>query len=282
MTPEEEFAQKRAQAEQLIRQHAPARLQEQLIALLRPAIALTATRTEDAQIAVGASKFGGAPDVPIDFEWPMWNGKPLGFLAQINLEEVAPFDVEGLLPKSGLLSFFYDLKEQPWGRAEERQGWRVFFSETKSLFRNSTKEGLNAASIALSSSFTIPDDFECFPELGLTIDDCIRNNDWTLLDELAKFIPTLTNQMLGHARTVQRHPGTEVESSWLDFQNHGAAVDWEIIKAEADKWILLFQMDSESNVDAMWGDCGTIYFMILPEDLAARNFSNVWFTLQCT
>jgi len=60
MTPPEEFTHKRAQAESLIRQHAPARLQEQLIALLRPAIALTATRTDDAQIEGGASKFGGA------------------------------------------------------------------------------------------------------------------------------------------------------------------------------------------------------------------------------
>jgi len=75
MTPAQSFAQKRAEAETLIRQHAPARLQEQLISLLRPAIALSATRTDDALIPLGASKFGGAPDVPPDFEWPMWNEK---------------------------------------------------------------------------------------------------------------------------------------------------------------------------------------------------------------
>ncbi len=83
MTPTESFARKRAEAETLIRQHAPARLQEPLIALLRPAIALSATRTDDALIPLGASKFGGAPDVPADFEWPMWNEKPLGFLARV-------------------------------------------------------------------------------------------------------------------------------------------------------------------------------------------------------
>ncbi len=120
MTPKEEFTAKRVEAEQLIRQHAPERLQEQLISLLRPAIALSATRTEDAQIPLGASKFGGAPDVPPDFEWPVWNGKPLGFLAQINLEEVEPFDVENQLPKSGLLSFFYDFQEWPFGELKTK------------------------------------------------------------------------------------------------------------------------------------------------------------------
>ena len=64
MTPQEEFAAKRGEAESLIRQHAPERLQEQLIALLRPAIALTATRTDDAQIPIGASKFPARPMFP--------------------------------------------------------------------------------------------------------------------------------------------------------------------------------------------------------------------------
>ncbi len=94
MTPAADFARLREAAIQTIRQHAPQRLQEPLIALLRPALALSATRADDSQIPLGASKFGGAPDVPAGFEWPKWNEKPLGFLAQINLEEVAPFDLE--------------------------------------------------------------------------------------------------------------------------------------------------------------------------------------------
>lgn len=83
MTPAAQFAQKRHEAIALIHAHAPSRLQNPLIALLRPAIALSATRANDAEIPLGASKFGGAPDVPPGFEWPMWNDKPLGFLAQI-------------------------------------------------------------------------------------------------------------------------------------------------------------------------------------------------------
>ena len=281
MTPTQSYAQKRAEAESLIRQHAPARLQEPLIALLRPAIALEATRADDAQIPLGASKFGGAPDVPDGFEWPLWNGEPLGFLAQINLEEVAPFDVEGVLPRSGLLSFFYDVEQRTWGRAEERDGWRVFFFERITLERREVVQAL-AARLSFAATPTTPTDFECFPELGITTDDCIESGDWTQDGDLKKFIPALRHQMLGHSTAVQRNPGAEVEAAWRDFHTPGALYDWSEVETEADKWVLLLQMDSEDKMGTMWGDCGMIYFLMRPEDLAAREWSNVWFSLQCT
>jgi uncharacterized protein YwqG len=88
MTPAAQYAHKREEAIKLIRAHAPERLQGALIGLLRPAIALSATPAEDSEIPIGASKFGGAPDVPADFEWPTWNEKPLGILVQINLKKL--------------------------------------------------------------------------------------------------------------------------------------------------------------------------------------------------
>jgi len=42
--------------------------------------------------------------------------RPLAFLAQINLAEIASTGGTDLaLPESGLLSFFYDAESQPWG-----------------------------------------------------------------------------------------------------------------------------------------------------------------------
>ncbi|BCM94190.1 hypothetical protein IAD21_06093 [Abditibacteriota bacterium] len=281
MTPTEEYTKKRLEAEELIRQYAPARLQEQLIVLLRPAIALTATRADDAQIPIGASKFGGAPDVPEGFEWPMWNHEPLGFLAQISLEEVAPFDVQGTLPHQGLLSFFYDVKKQPSGSSQEKNGWRVFL-HTAEIKRASRSSASPCALLNGELRFTLPTDFECFPELGLTINDCLRTGDWALLGELDKFLVPLSNQILGHPNVVQRNPGVEVEGAWRDFLNEGYSSDWSLLEEAADKWLLLFQMSSEEEVSAMWGDVGTIYFMIRPEDLESHNFENVWLTLQCS
>ena len=66
---------------------------------------------------LGATRFGGQPDVPADFVWPAYGGesydnvvkdRPLTFLAQFNCAELARFDTEHLLPDHGLLSFFYE------------------------------------------------------------------------------------------------------------------------------------------------------------------------------
>ena len=56
----------------------------------------------------------------------------------------------------------------------------------------------------------------------------------------------------------------------------------EIKKASKD-WILLFQMDTVESDDyeLMFGDCGHIYFWIKKEDLANKNFENIWLILQC-
>src|SRR5689334_2555644 len=62
----------------------------------------------------GTSFFGGAPSIAPD-PWPARNGKPLDFIAQLDLQKVhetLPFD---WLPRSGALLFFYDVKNQPWG-----------------------------------------------------------------------------------------------------------------------------------------------------------------------
>src|SRR5690349_9472929 len=77
----------------------------------------------------GESKLGGLPDLPRDFIWPQWNGTPLDFLLQVNLAEAARHDPSSPLPQSGLLSFFYDLKEQPWGfDPKQLGGFRVCYT----------------------------------------------------------------------------------------------------------------------------------------------------------
>lgn len=57
---------------------------------------------------VGNSRYGGLPDLPVDFEWPCDSyGRCFSFEIQINLSEVPPF-VGKWLPESGMLYFFWD------------------------------------------------------------------------------------------------------------------------------------------------------------------------------
>ncbi len=117
----------REQVLDIIEQHAPEKLKPILDAHLKPAIAVLTTDAANSEIAIGASKIGGAPDLPGNFDWPVWNEEPLGFLAQFDLSEVHPFDLQSELPSSGLLSFFYAIKDQPWGFPKDAGAWKVFY-----------------------------------------------------------------------------------------------------------------------------------------------------------
>jgi len=78
-------------------------------------------------VGIGDSKFGGAPDLPKDFEIQSGPAS-IDFLLQIDLAKVSQLDKTESLPKMGLLSFFYDLKEQPWGYDPKcLSGFRVFY-----------------------------------------------------------------------------------------------------------------------------------------------------------
>ena len=75
------------------------------------------TSYADEKLPVGASKLFGAPDIFDGFEWPTIevDGEEydLSFVGQINLAEATKFDKDGILPKNGMLYFFYDLDEMP-------------------------------------------------------------------------------------------------------------------------------------------------------------------------
>lgn len=71
----------------------------------------------------GLSKFGGLPDLAPGTTWPTFHERPLTFVVQIDLADV-PEDVRSSLciPPAGLLSFFFDDAEQPWGYSPAHRG----------------------------------------------------------------------------------------------------------------------------------------------------------------
>lgn len=67
-------------------------------ASLRLSLLMEAQVTAMRAIPVGASHFAGEADLPAGMEWPRYLGRPL---AQLDLEDIAPYDAEHLLPSSG-------------------------------------------------------------------------------------------------------------------------------------------------------------------------------------
>lgn len=82
----------------------------------RERMAKPAVRLQRSQRPV-RSHTGGKPLLPASFEWPRWKGEPLEHLAQIDLSEVhaAVANAPDWLPRTGLLTFFYEPEQSTWG-----------------------------------------------------------------------------------------------------------------------------------------------------------------------
>ncbi len=72
------------------------------------------------------STTGGLPPEGLKFEWPQCDGRSLSLIATFYLDELPT--LHGWLPSDGVLLFFYDLEEQPWGDdSAESDGWKVLW-----------------------------------------------------------------------------------------------------------------------------------------------------------
>jgi uncharacterized protein YwqG len=100
----------------------------EIMGLLRPSIRLDATPVDEA-LPVGCSRLGGTPDLGLGVSWPRWDGRPLAFVAQLNLAEIAEFGGPDYLPAFGTLSFFYDAQQKTWGfDPRDRGSFSVLYS----------------------------------------------------------------------------------------------------------------------------------------------------------
>ena len=53
------------------------------------------------------------------------------------------------------------------------------------------------------------------------------------------------------------------------------------LKEGASDWRLLLQVDSDDDINLMWGDVGMVYFWVREQDASAGDFSRTWIVLQC-
>lgn len=243
------------------------------------------------------SKLGGLPDLPSPDLWPRRGTKVLEFIGQIALDETSGQDVSGLLPKSGLLSFFYDVGQQPWGHStDERTGWRVLYSEasqpTKRVEPPKVKiynaEILPEIKIQFESSLTIPT-FRSIERDPLELTDAQADRYFDMRHEWDQNVAgdTPLHRLLGHPDGVQGCMQRTAQFASRDLQlpegmysyyEHPRAA--ELIPGAHD-WQLLLQIDSDEQLKQMWGDCGRIYFWIHREALRQKDFSKCWLFLQC-
>ena len=279
-------------------------MKEKLELLGKNSIVLKIAKKE--KYKLGATRFGGKPDVPPDFVWPTYEGesydhvvkdRPLTFLAQFNCEELAQFDKEHLLPDHGLLSFFYETDTQCWGYDPNDKGCaRVYWFEDMSALSAADfpadmgedfKFPMVKIKLDAKTSYPSWQDFsEMFPDEK---DDDAFND---ALDELTGEDPENPDdrsQLLGWPDVIQNSMFDECDlvtqgyylgNGWLNIPKE---VRQRAEETARDRWMLLFQLDivELGDFELMFGDCGHIYFYITKEDLAARRFDRIWLILQC-
>lgn len=282
---------------------------KELAALAQPAFRLRPTLGTMDDVPNGGSRFGGVPDVPHSFEWPVNKGHPLTFLAQLDLSQFA----HSPLPSSGWLLFFYDELEFSWGRAEEdRESFRVIYVSNREAplgraVHPTLSEGLapypgRPITFHRTVCLVDRDDYIAGEALEKSFDPETDDQQWgdyydlrqSLLRTAALPAPEAESEpepichlLLGHPQIVQADmretslcyrgggpSGLAVSTgSGTSNQKHGP---------DPADWQLLLQLDSDSdNLGWMWDDMGYLYFWITKDDLERARFDRCWMVLQC-
>ncbi|ARZ66015.1 hypothetical protein SMD11_0349 [Streptomyces albireticuli] len=272
----------------LAREHLPAEMAERWIGLLRPGVGLTAAKGSEAVVG----RLGGAPELPADVRWPTWEGNgPLSFVAAVDCAALPSDALDIPLPTDGTLSFFYFDGQIDDGDAlvlpDDRESWagaRVLYTPagTPTAERTTPPELDPYPVVPLTARVeeTAPDPYHPLIEAAFAHtghrDHPVYGEEF--LDALAEADEGAGHRIGGHADPVQNPVEAEVAHGVL---GSGTAWDDPRLDEEARGWTLLAQFDSDDDADMMWGDCGALYWLIRPEDLAARRFEAAMFTWQC-
>jgi uncharacterized protein YwqG len=272
-----------------------------IAAHLMPAVRLVTWPIADDRLPLGASKFGGRPDLQRGTPWPAWQNRsgstrPLRFFAQVDLAaaaQAAPAPLD--LPVSGLLSFFADFDQEDDSGISglfswEQPGAAVIHSPADVELQRleSPVPTLGSAAFAMVPAWTWPQE----PPSEIELADA----EFDALDELDRAYESHLqgvaghwrldgrHQLAGHARHIQHPVEEEVVQARAGCFDSGDfdRARWEAAKSQVPDWRLILQIDSDDGLDVMWGDVGTLYWAARRDDARADRWDDAAFNFQCS
>lgn len=226
---------------------------------------------------------------------------PLTFITQINLADAwgtGPLDSD--FPKSGIISIFYDILEQPWGfDPNDHVATSILYHEdATNLIRQEVPKELSDIAryepiepplkCKLNACMTpLPIDSAAFNNLELCSQIRDDYSEWWYEDDNSHDVEEgedwECHRLGGWPTPIQGDMQTECALVAAGFYcGDGKAYsspETKKIQSTANEWILLAQIGSDVNM--MWGDSGQLYIWIRKEDLKNRNFSAARTILQC-
>jgi len=255
----------------------------------RPSIRLTPGGT-------GASRLGGSPDLPPRFEWPTWQDRELGFVAQLALDEVAAVHSDLPLPGEGRLLVFWDLDGRPSGlQADHRGSCRVLVLDDVSNLAPDDAHIplLQPMPVELSRELVVPNPWGFAAEvLDLSTEEA---GAWDNLRErlagahgveLEDASPDTfaLHRLLGYQEEIgsEMEFDCELAASGLNADDYDVYFEVRTERTEAARdWRLLLQVSA----DDMLGtpnevEFSRLYVCIRDADLLAGNFDGAWAILR--
>ncbi len=230
-------------------------LHPSIMQMCEPSISITPTLCDDGKFEMGESKFGGFPHLPKSKSWPAYEGVPMGFIGQLNLEDFHETIVAQKLPSHGLLSFFlfYDANGgdiPAIHREDERAVEIIYTKELTDLGRVAPPEVL-----ILGNSVA--------PACKLTLTEGLDVPESRYGDGSSRFSEDIVNQcgedelqevMSGFAYELHDHIG---DSHLFGCAHDGAG--WAPTLRNNKNFLTL---GSEKNLDWCWLDDYHLHFSI--------------------
>lgn len=275
----------------LINHYGMSHMMQPVVDAIKPSIRMKTIPRKDEDIPVGASKIGGMPDLPIDWQWPMCDDSPLDFVAQIAFSDTDIYDTEHVLPTSGIAYFFFDIDMyfNDWNHQERFSKVMFYNGDISQLCRAPIPSSIplyeeehitSPCVVEFFFDFTIPP-LDSLPLYTMNVGDHyfdMLEDVEKLYDDTGTARPSI-HRLLGHPDAIQNDMQVECQFVFEKLIPQYPAS--EAIRTSAEVWTLLLQIDSDENIKRDWGDSGRLYFWIRSDDLRERNFESVYCILQC-
>lgn len=251
-------------------------------------------RRDERSLAVGW--LGGAPILPAASTWPAWTGHgALAHVATLDCSALSPLQHlrDAGFPATGWLSFFYFDGSLDNG------------AEVVGVLFPGTAEGAQViytppgANVAEAHP---PAGLKLYPRVEVAAEPILtwatwehprlhsggrpadgRDRVFAITEEIElERSAAPAHQVGGNPNPVQGPVEYEVAYG-LASRSGRDKISWSdpAVISASDGWLLLGQFDTDNRLGFMWGDCGRLYYLIRPDDLAAGRFDRVAFTWQC-
>ncbi|RJF71492.1 DUF1963 domain-containing protein [Deinococcus cavernae] len=234
------------------------------------------------------SKLGGTPYRPLGSAWPhAQDGTPLAFLAQINFAEMS---LLGDFPGQGIVQFFIrgndfyganlDAVHYDMAALASTINFQVIYHPA--VVEDETQLDLKVPAVP-AEDFGLPHD----PATTYVLRGTLKSGPVTTDD---RAFEAVTGHRAWELLGADEAGEDEVEHAFERYAKLAGTghklggypnFTQNDPRALEDPHVLLFQLDSDDDLNMMWGDVGIANFFISPQDLAQRDFSRVAYHWDC-